>query len=158
MRPESRNVAVSSLQKLKLADAGGCDLVSGRTSEVTESEVSADTRPDPLVDEARFCDWAFSRLGHITVFGFTGGGFMLLAENGERTRGESLALALQAMLERQGYDGRRLVYPVIASLRDDQLRAGRLRDTLSDFLVRHRAIDPLQHPARRHDGSCGSNA
>ena len=98
MPPESRNVAVSSLQKLKLADPG----------------VSADTRPGPQVEDARFCDWAFSRLGHISVFRGTGGGVMLLAENGERTRGESLALALHAMLERQGCNGRGLVYPATA--------------------------------------------
>jgi hypothetical protein len=114
MPPEFKNIAVSSLQKLKLADVSDCTTLPGRIAEVPDGEVSANTSPDPILEEARFCDWAFSKLGHVTVFGFAGGGFMLLSVDGERTRGESLALALQAMVELRGRSGRRLDYPVPA--------------------------------------------
>lgn len=114
MSPELRNVAGPSSQKLKLADASDRSATLGRIGDSIDAEGVGGVGPDPVADEARFCDWAFSMLGHVTVFRFVDSGFMLLAENGERTRGETLALALQAMLERQGCNGRRLVYPAAA--------------------------------------------
>lgn len=107
MQEESGRVAAVAA-KLKLAGSRGT--VIGPIGEVSERNPSSYIGPDPVKDEMRFCDWAFSLLGHVTVFRFSEGGFMLLAENGERTRGDTLAVALLAMLEQQGVNNRHLAY------------------------------------------------
>ncbi|PRZ46762.1 hypothetical protein BX589_13216 [Paraburkholderia fungorum] len=111
MQEQSGMGLQQSPQKLKLAGSSARGTVLGPIGEAVERKPSFDVGPDPVKEEMRFCDWAFSRLGHVAVFRFSGEGFMLLAENGERTRGETLAMALMAMLEQQGLNSRRLVYP-----------------------------------------------
>lgn len=109
MMERSRSGVQHLPQKLKLA--GSRDIVSDPVDEVSERNPSSHIGPDPVKDPMRFCDWAFSLLGHVNVFRFSEGGFMLVAENGERTRGDTLAVALLAMLERQGAHNRHLLYP-----------------------------------------------
>ncbi|MGP8432744.1 hypothetical protein ACT2FY_38270 [Paraburkholderia fungorum] len=114
MQEQSGKGLQQSPQKLKLAGSSARGTVLGPIGEAVERKPSLDVGPDPVKEEMRFCDWAFSRLGHVAVFRFSEGGFMLLAENGERTRGDSLARALLGMLEQQGLNDRRLVYPAAA--------------------------------------------
>lgn len=103
-----------SPQKLRLAESHVRGAVLGPVDEVAEKYPTLDVGPDPVKEAMSFCDWAFSRLGHVAVFRFSEGGFMLMAENGERTRGDTLAVALLAMLERQGMTRCRLAYPETA--------------------------------------------
>lgn len=110
MQQQSEKDVQPSSQKLKLASTPDRGTVLGPIGEAAQ-KTQSDNGPDPVKEEMRFCDWAFSRLGHVTVFRFSEGGFMVLAENGERTRGDTLAAALLAMLEQQGLNHRRLVYP-----------------------------------------------
>jgi hypothetical protein len=114
MQQQSEKVVGSSSQKLKLANACERGTVLGLIGDIAQ-RTAPDSGPDPVKEEMRFCDWAFCRLGHVTVFRFSEGGFMLLAENGERARGNTLVKALLAMLEQQGLNHRRLVYPETGS-------------------------------------------
>lgn len=113
MQEQSGRKVQQSPQKLKLAECRVRGTVLGLIGEVAERNPCLDIGPDPVKEAMSFCDWAFSLLGHVAVFRFSEGGFMLLAENGERTRGDTLAVALLAMLERQGMN--RLVYPDTAA-------------------------------------------
>jgi hypothetical protein len=110
MHQQSEKTVGSPTQKLKLADACEPSTMPGSIGEAAQRAAS-DSSPDPVKEEMHFCDWAFSLLGHVTVFRFSEGGIMLLAENGERARGDTLAAALLAMVEQQGLSNRRLVYP-----------------------------------------------
>lgn len=79
--------------------------------------------PDPHTEEARFCEWALGKLGHVTVFAFARGEscpFMIVADNGERTRGKTLAIALQEMLNCLGMGMRK---PLVSSLHGRRERA-----------------------------------
>lgn len=52
--------------------------------------------------QARFCEWALRKLGHVAVFAFDGcndSGFMLVGENGRRCEGPTLARALYELLD-----------------------------------------------------------
>lgn len=110
MHKQSGKAMAPLAPRLKLADTLDRALTQEHVSAQKEERYVTDSNPDPIKEEMRFCDWAFARLGHVAVFSFTEGGFMLLAENGERTRGDTLAMALLAMLEAQGLDTRRLMY------------------------------------------------
>ncbi|SAK89340.1 hypothetical protein AWB81_04734 [Caballeronia arationis] len=114
MQQQSGKVVGPSSQKLKLANARERGTVLGPIGDITQ-RTAPESGPDPLKEEMRFCDWAFSGLGHVTVFRFSEGGFMLLAENGQRARGDTLVVALLAMLERQGLNNPRLIYPETGS-------------------------------------------
>ncbi|MFT4063657.1 hypothetical protein [Paraburkholderia sp.] len=110
MEQQSEKLVRPPVQKLKLAHAPERGMVLGPIGEVAQ-RTSSDDGPDPAKEEMRFCDWAFSRLGHVAVFRFSEGGFMLIAADGARARGHTLAMALLAMIEQQGLNHRRLVYP-----------------------------------------------
>lgn len=47
---------------------------------------------------------ALRKLGHVSIFAFATGEFMLIGPGGERVRGESLTAALQEMLRCAGFD------------------------------------------------------
>jgi len=55
-----------------------------------------------------FWESALRKLGHVSIFAFATGDFMLIGPGGERVRGKSLTAALQEMLRCLGFqvDGR----------------------------------------------------
>lgn len=115
MQPHSVGIPSALTQRTsRFAREGAKDRVENATS--VEG-------PDPHTEEARFCEWALEELGHVTVFAFARGEtcpFMIVADNGERTRGKTLAIALQEMLNCQGISTRK---PFISSLHGRDERA-----------------------------------
>lgn len=67
----------------------------------------------PCSAQARFCEWASKKLGHVTVFAFEGlddPGFMVVADDGHRASGKTLAAALYALLEQNFYAAHKPLY------------------------------------------------
>jgi hypothetical protein len=58
----------------------------------------------PVVGEFAGLEASLRKLGHLTVFAFASGEFMLIGRNGERVRDYSLVGALQKMLQWQGFE------------------------------------------------------
>jgi len=56
------------------------------------------------VGEIAGLEASLRKLGHLTVFAFASGEFMLIGRNGERVRDYSLIAALQKMLQWQGFE------------------------------------------------------
>lgn len=65
---------------------------------------AAPPKPASPVGEFAGLEASLRKLGHLTVFAFASGEFMLIGRNGERVRDYSLVGALQKMLQWQGLE------------------------------------------------------
>ncbi|WP_109480610.1 hypothetical protein [Paraburkholderia sp. C35] len=82
--------------------------------EASRSSATYNKHLMPACHDDSICERAFSALGHVTVFGFGDGSFMLLASNGRRVHGTTLVSVLLTMLQLEGLQVPLLEYPMIS--------------------------------------------